>query len=158
MCSKRENWCDSGSGSNFDGFLYVMNHSTSGKYIALFPKEDTGLDNRIDKSKVYLLPMTDSGWLKIEGPAGYEVTYWLVSPAKMTGDGTGSFAIPKLPSDFKPLDVTITPRCDDSIFRARGECLDIDAGAAAVRDTGDLPGNLSGMKEAQPRELTVTKV
>ena len=33
--------------TNFDGYLYVMNQSTSGTYEQLFPREETGQDNRI---------------------------------------------------------------------------------------------------------------
>ena len=33
--------------TNFDGYLYVMNQSTSGKYEQLFPRDETGQDNRI---------------------------------------------------------------------------------------------------------------
>ena len=34
--------------STFAGFLYVMNHGTSGAYDLLFPRADTGADNSIE--------------------------------------------------------------------------------------------------------------
>ena len=33
--------------------------------------------------------MTESGWFRIEGPAGHEVVYWVVSPAKLSDSGSG---------------------------------------------------------------------
>jgi hypothetical protein len=142
---------------SFAGYLYVMDHSTSGKYLLLFPKEETGLDNRIVADRSYLLPMTESGWFRVEGPAGHEVLYWFVSPARLNEPGAGTFPIPKLPAEAPPLDPAITPRCDDAIFRARGECLDVTAGAKPIRDQDEVPANLSGLPGAGARELTVTK-
>jgi hypothetical protein len=147
---------------SFAGYLYVMDRSTSGKYLLLFPKEDTGLDNRIEADRSYLLPMTESGWFRVEGPAGHEILYWFVSPARLNEPRAGAFPIPKLPAEAAPLDPAITPRCDDAIFRARGECLDATAGAKPIRNRDEVPANLSGLaaaglNDAGPRELTVTK-
>ena len=60
--------------TNFDGFLYVMNQSTSGKYEQLFPREETGQDNRITANKEYQVPATSTAF-RIAGPAGHEVVY-----------------------------------------------------------------------------------
>src|SRR5664280_1648729 len=65
--------------ANFDGYLYVMNQATSGKYETLFPREDTGEQNRIEPGKEYVVPATQ-GWFRITGPPGYDVLYWLVTP------------------------------------------------------------------------------
>lgn len=135
--------------ANFPGYLYVLNQSTSGKGVLLFPKEETGLDNRIDKDREYLMPMTDSGWFKMEGPAGHEVTYWVVSPAKLSGR-------PQLVDATVPPASAMTPRCDDSIFQARGDCIDVTAGPQPVKSREDVPESLSGLV-ATPRELTMTK-
>lgn len=138
--------------ANFPGYLYVLNHSTSGRDVLLFPKEETGLDNRIDKDREYLMPMTESGWFRMEGPAGHEVTYWVVSPAKLTGR-LGSLSQETAP----PPASSMTPRCDDSIFRARGDCVDVTAGPQPVRSRAEVPESLSGLIGANPRELTMTK-
>src|SRR5947209_19670511 len=66
--------------ANFAGYLYVINRSTSGKYTLLFPKDETGRNNRVEPSAEYVLPATKDGWFRIEGPAGHEVVYWLMSP------------------------------------------------------------------------------
>ena len=138
--------------ANFPGYLYVLNHSTSGRDVLLFPKEDTGLDNRIDKDREYIMPMTESGWFKMELPAGHEVTYWVVSPRKLSGrlgEIGGDATVPAASS--------MTPRCDDSIFQARGDCVDVTAGPQPVKRREDVPESLSGLIGANPRELTVTK-
>ena len=135
--------------ANFPGYLYVLNHSTSGKGVLLFPKEDTGLDNRIDKDREYLMPMTESGWFKMEGPAGHEVTYWVVSPAKLNGRPMSDATV--------PAPASMTPRCDDSIFRARGDCIDVTAGPHPVKTRDEIPESLSALVPAQPRELTMTR-
>ena len=139
--------------ANFPGYLYVLNHSTSGRDVLLFPKEETGLDNRIDKDREYLMPMTESGWFKMEGPAGHEVTYWVVSPLKL-GGRLGPLAGEEMPP---PAASSMTPRCDDSIFQARGDCVDVTAGPQPVKSRADVPESLTGLIGANPRELTMTK-
>jgi hypothetical protein len=42
--------------TNFDGYLYVLNQSTSGKYEQLFPRQETGQNNRIEAGKQYQVP------------------------------------------------------------------------------------------------------
>ena len=69
--------------TNFDGYLYVMNQSTSGTYEQLFPRDETGQDNRISASREYQVPATSAAF-RIAGPAGYETVYWLVTPARLT--------------------------------------------------------------------------
>src|SRR5579863_1829601 len=69
--------------TNFDGYLYVMNQSTSGKYEQLFPREETGQDNRITANQEYQVPATSTAF-RIAGPSGYEIVYWLVTPARLT--------------------------------------------------------------------------
>src|SRR6516165_1748918 len=46
--------------TNFDGYLYVTNQSTSGKYEQLFPRDETGQDNRIVKDTEYRVPATST--------------------------------------------------------------------------------------------------
>jgi len=69
--------------TNFDGFLYVMNQSTSGKYEQLFPRQDTGQENKVAASREYLVPATSTAF-RIAGPPGHEIVYWLVTPARLT--------------------------------------------------------------------------
>lgn len=128
--------------TNFDGFLYVTNYSSSGKYGQLFPREETGRDNRIASGQPYQVPETATVF-KIAGPAGYETVYWLVSPTRLT-------APPATPA-AKPL--TLSPRCDDAILKARGDCIDSSAGPKLIPREVELPQDLAQAAGDGRREL-----
>jgi hypothetical protein len=103
--------------TNFDGYLYVTNQSTSGKYDQLFPREDTGQENRVSAGQEYQVPAISAAF-RIAGPAGHEVVYWLVSPSTLSS----------APPAARQKPLTMIPRCDDSVLRARGDCVDHSAG------------------------------
>jgi Domain of unknown function (DUF4384) len=103
--------------TNFDGYLYVSNRGSSGKYEQLFPRPETGEDNRILAGKEYEAPATAS-LFRIAGPPGYELVYWLVSPSPLSA-GAAEHHGPAL---------RLEPRCDDAILKARGDCVDSSAG------------------------------
>src|SRR5262249_8322749 len=128
--------------TNFDGFLYVTNYSSSGKYGQLFPREDTGQNNQIASGQPYQVPATSSVF-RIAGPAGYETVYWLVSPA-------GRSAPPGTPN-AEPL--TLSPRCDDAILKARGDCIDSSAGPKLIPREVELPEDLAQAAGDSRREL-----
>src|SRR5574340_1382650 len=123
--------------SNFDGYLYVLNHSTSGKYEQLFPRQETGRENRITASREYLVPATQTAF-RIAGPPGYEVLYWMVSPVAIAPQ-------PPPPPEERREPKTLIPRCDDAILRSRGECIDHAAGPKLVPRGAALPGSLAGL-------------
>jgi len=135
--------------TNFSGFLYVMNHGTAGTYELLFPRTDTGSDNRVEAGKEYVVPATE-GWFRIGGPAGQDVMYWLVSPIAMPG---GYQRLPPPPPHDPDKRSSLRPRCDDHVLKARGECIDNSAGVRPVEQGEKLPSNLSGVAGATPREL-----
>ena len=113
--------------SNFKGYLYVINHSTSGTSTLLFPRQDTGSMNQIEAGKEYVVPATQ-GAFRVEGPEGYDVISWMVSPVML--------AAPSLPERTEPATpVEMKPRCDDSIFKARGDCVDTAAGPKPQADS-----------------------
>lgn len=125
-----------------DGYLYVMDLNTSGKYEVLFPRPETGNDNRIAKGKDYIMPATSNGWFEISGPAGREVIYFVLSPIELTIGQMQNRATANLPPQgIAPS--SMQPRCDDAVFRARGECVDAGAGPKTV-----------GPSEALPRDIT----
>ncbi len=135
--------------TNFDGYLYVMNQSTSGTYEQLFPREETGQDNRITAGKEYSVPATATAF-RIAGPAGHEIVYWLVTPARLTD------APPRLgppPVDRKPAPLKLIPRCDDAVLRARGDCIDTSAGPKLVPRGEDVPPNLAQAGGQNPAGL-----
>ena len=135
--------------TNFDGYLYVMNQSTSGKYEQLFPREETGQDNRIAAGKEYQVPATNSVF-RIAGPAGHETVYWLVTPARLT-DGPPRYA--PIPPGQKTAPPALLPRCDDAILRSRGDCIDTSAGPRLVPRDVPLPKNLAGAAPQSPQNL-----
>jgi hypothetical protein len=125
--------------TNFDGYLYVMNQSTSGTYEQLFPRDETGRDNRISASREYQVPATSAAF-RIAGPAGYETVYWLVAPARLTDSVPRS----QPPPAAKAAPPTLIPRCDDTILKSRGDCVDPSAGPKLVPRGEALPQNLTG--------------
>ena len=139
--------------TNFDGYLYVMNQSTSGKYEQLFPREETGQDNRVVGGRDYSVPSTASVF-RIAGPAGFEIVYWLITPARLTD------APPRLgppPAEHKAAPPTLIPRCDDTLLRARGECIDSSAGLKLVPRGEDVPRNLAQAAGQNPDNLIVMR-
>ena len=106
---------------DFDGSLYVMERGTSGAVALMFPKDETGLDNKVQKGKTYVIPATEDGWFRVTGPPGHDIVYWFVTPV------TTAAHAPALPAP----PAAITPRCNDALFRARGDCIDSSAGPKA---------------------------
>jgi hypothetical protein len=133
--------------TNFDGYLYVMNQGTSGKYEQLFPREETGRDNRVLASKEYQVP-ANSVSFRIGGPPGHEVVYWMVTPARLT-DASPTNPPPAMPSTPPVL----MPRCDDTILKARGDCVDPTAGPKLVPRGEALPQNLAQGLSKEQRDL-----
>ena len=135
--------------STFKGYLYVTNYGTSGQYALLFPGEATGRKNLVQAFTEYLVPATNAQF-RISGPAGYESIYWLISPVTL---GNPMDVTPARPSNYRP--PVLRPRCDDTTLRARGLCLDLQAGPRAIGETDKVPGNLEKMRNASSRELTI---
>jgi len=136
--------------TNFAGALYVMNQGTGGAYTKLFPREDTGMANRIAPGREYLVPATD-GAFRVEGPPGHDVIYWVVQPV----DDYVPLAPP--PTHMAKAMETLTPRCDDTILRAKGDCVDSSAGPQAVGDKGQLPENIQKSAGDTSKDLVFMK-
>ncbi len=133
--------------ANFDGYLYVTNQGTTGAHTMLFPREETGRDNNVKAGRDYLVPATQA-WFRVAGPPGYDIVYWLVSPLPLG-------AVPPPPKKTAP--PRLIPRCDDAIFRARGDCIDSAAGPRSVTGKETLPENLAGVPGAASRELVIMR-
>lgn len=132
---------------SFGGFLYVMNQGTSGDYTTLFPRDDTGRENRIEPGNEYLIPSTD-GAFRISGPAGHDVVYWMATPIAVA-EPTRYRPLPP-PPDSGPPPKNLLPRCDDTILRARGDCIDTSAGPQQAEA---LPQNFEGARSLEKRQL-----
>jgi hypothetical protein len=136
--------------TNFDGYLYVTNLSSSGNYQQLFPGAEAGEDNQVASGKEYLVPATSTVF-RVTGPPGYETVYWLVTPSRIK---EGAPRIPQVPPNTKaPAPIHITPRCDDTILRARGDCVDTSAGPKLVPRDVELPKGLASAAGQSRRDL-----
>ncbi len=143
--------------ANFEGYLYVLNHSTSGKYEQLFPRGETGENNQIKADRDYNVPATEA-LFRIAGPPGREMVYWLVSPISLNDAGAAGYVpLPPPPPEDKRLPSNLTPRCDDGIFRARGDCVDSSAGPQRIAPGESIPPNLAGTKDLTPRDLVIMR-
>jgi hypothetical protein len=133
--------------ANFSGFLYVTNQSTSDRTTLLFPRQDTGSDHRIVANREYLIPATTQGSFRVDGPEGYDIVSWLVSPVEL-GRPDSPPPVPSPPGK-------LTPRCDDTIFRARGTCVDSSAGPQAVASAAKNDKKSEGLVVIREKESSV---
>jgi hypothetical protein len=136
--------------TNVDGYLYVTDLGSSGKSSTLFPHADTGQDNHVTASKDYQIPSTDSVVFRVAGPPGYDVVTFVVNPHK----GGVTSAGPPRP---RP---NLIPRCDDSLLRARGDCIDSSAGPKPNESSRDLVFMREGQQTvvSSPSPLTAPVV
>ena len=112
--------------SDTAGYLYVINEGTSGTTTTLFPSAEAGTDNRIEAGREYLIP-DNQGAFRLTGPAGFDTVYWIVSPVRLHGEMPRYKPLPPPPAAGSGPD-NLRPRCDDAIWKARGECVDTSAG------------------------------
>jgi Domain of unknown function (DUF4384) len=136
--------------SHYAGFLYVLDHGTSGRLSTVFPSTDTGSDNRLKPDQSYLVPAVEEGWFEVQGPAGFDVLYFLLSPTELAKPAGGSFLMPGPVSSLRP-------RCNDKVFRARGECTDDSAGLSAVPANQPLPAQIAPLAGSASRDIIFTK-
>lgn len=132
--------------SHYTGFLYVLDQGSSGKFSTVFPSQEAGRENRLRAGEEYLVPALEGGWFEVEGPPGFDVLYFLLSPSALPSPAVSSFAAPGPASSLRP-------RCNDEIFKARGECTDDTAGPAAVPRGAVLPAPLAPMAQGAARDL-----
>jgi hypothetical protein len=140
--------------ATFDGYLYVINSGTSGGQSLLFPGDATGRNNRVEAGREYLIPTAAGASFQVAGPAGHDVVYWLISPVPLDGNPAAALSGNRAPRPAPKL----IPRCDQSIFRARGLCIDSSAGPRNVADPAALPDAIStSAPNLQARELVIVQ-
>ncbi|HEY7303582.1 MAG TPA: DUF4384 domain-containing protein [Bryobacteraceae bacterium] len=142
--------------SAVDGYLYVMNRGSSGSWQQLFPRDELAQSRRVTGSKQYLVPASGTGWFQVTGPPGYDNVYFLISPVDLgkSPSGAGRQQSPSAEADAAAF-ATATPRCDDELFRARGECLDTHAGLKPLDKGEALPDRFSQFSGTTSRDLIV---
>ena len=131
--------------TNFDGYLYVTNQSTS--------RQSTSSCSRARKpARTTASPPARNtrcrpppAAFRIAGPAGHEMVYWLVSPARLT-DGAAARLVRQRQKLTPP---TLIPRCDDTICASRGDCIDHSAGPKLVPRGDDIAAEPRRGRRAQ---------
>ncbi len=126
-------FCGFRSRVTFQGYLYVVDKGTTGETNTLFPGASAiPGDNRIEDGKTYAVPANGDGWFEVSGPAGFDILYFLVSTTPIAVQSTPAAEGQNAGTEGKtePLPPGMLPRCDDEIFKARGECIDASAGVA----------------------------
>lgn len=142
--------------SDVNGFLYVLDRGSSGQWRQLFPRDELTQSRRVSAGHDYLIPASGSGWFEVSGPSGYDSVYFLISPidlGKTLPEGSQS-ASDSETNDAAAL-AAATPRCDDELFRSRGECLDSNAGLKPLAKGEALPGKFSDLPVENSRDLIV---
>lgn len=140
--------------SRVAGFLYVLDKGTSGTTATLFPG-GSAAGNRIEPNHDYLVPAEGSGWFEVSGPSGFDVLYFLVSdtPIELPAAAAGG-QNQEMPEALPP--PGMLPRCDDAIFKARGECVDSSAGVAPLAPGAAVPRELIPLAKSASRDIILT--
>jgi len=101
-----------------------------------------------------VVPAMGDGWFEVSGPSGFDTIYLLVSSTPIS---IPPAALPEAqePSD-KALPSNLLPRCNDEIFKARGECLDSSAGASALPPDAPVPRELIPFAKSASRDIILT--
>jgi hypothetical protein len=144
--------------SRIDGYLYVVDKGTTGSTAVLFPGTSAATNtNHIEMNRSYLVPADGDGWFEVSGPAGFDTLYFLVSATAIalpvgsqpeSPDSTHPQATPPPPP-------ALLPRCDDAIFKARGECLDGSAGVAPLPPDAAVPRELVPLARTASRDIVL---
>jgi hypothetical protein len=129
--------------SSASGYLYVLDRTTSGETIWLFPLGGQGQSSRVEADTDYLVPGI-KGSFEVDGPPGFDVTYWVLSPVPIYHATAPAFG--RQPN-------TLVPRCRPEWLQARGICTDDRAGPHAVNLTEDAPVPLPRSERLVAREL-----
>ncbi len=144
--------------SQIEGYLYVVDRGTTGSTAILFPGTgNAAASNRIEMNQGYLVPADGDGWFEVSGPTGFDTLYFLVSASTIAlpvspDNGAGS----KTVHPQGPPPANLLPRCDDAIFKARGECLDASAGVAPLASDAAIPRELIPLAHTASRDIVLT--
>ena len=141
--------------SDVNGFLYVLDRGSSGQWRQLFPRDELTQSRRVSAGHDYLIPASGSGWFEVDGPSGYDNVYFLISPVDLgkTLPGGNQNASSNEANDAAAALAAATPRCDDELFRSRGECLDSNAGLKPLAKGEALPDKFSDLPVENSRDL-----
>ncbi|MGB6686929.1 MAG: DUF4384 domain-containing protein [Terracidiphilus sp.] len=144
--------------SRIAGYLYVVDKGTTGETATLFPiSSATEGNNRIEPGQNMVVPANGDGWFEVSGPSGFDTIYLLVSASPIAippASPNGSITEP--PQATSPPPPDLLPRCDDQIFKARGECIDASAGVAPLAPDAPVPRELIPLARTAARDIILT--
>jgi len=145
--------------SHIAGYLYVVDKGTTGEIDTLFPAADAeNSSNRIEPDQTKSVPANGDGWFEVTGPSGFDILYFLVSatPIALPPAASPSGQSLESPENTAPPPPGLLPRCDDAIFKARGDCIDASAGIAPLPPGAPLPRELAPLAGSASRDIILT--
>ena len=143
--------------SRIAGYLYIVDKGTTGQTTTLFPvASGTGGQNRIEPDQTMVVPAIGDGWFEVSGPSGFDTIYLLVSstPILIPPAAVPESQEPENPQSAPPSN--LLPRCDDEIFKARGECIDASAGVRPLPSDAAVPRELIPFAKSAARDIILT--
>jgi len=141
--------------SQLAGYLYIVDKGTTGETATLFPATDTpDASNRIEPGQNMVVPADGDGWFEVSGPPGFDTVYILVSADPIAiPPAPASGRTQEAPQNETPPPPNLLPRCDDAIFKARGECVDKSAGVAPLPPNASVPRELVPLARTAARDI-----
>jgi hypothetical protein len=131
--------------TSMSGYLYVLDRSSSGENVWLFPRSGQGQMSRVEAGPEYLIP-GGKGSFVVGGAPGFDVTYWVLSPVPIEARAADAPASATQPS-------TLVPRCRTGELQARGICTDERAGPRPAKHAEDAPIALPPSERLIARDL-----
>jgi len=132
--------------SSRGGHLYVLNRNSDGHSTWLYPRPAEGQRSRVEPGPDYLVPGTKGSFI-VGGAPGFDITYWILSPASIETREGEKPAFGSQPS-------TLEPRCRTEILKSRGLCMDDRAGPGPITRLDDAPLKVLLSTPLVSRELT----
>jgi hypothetical protein len=141
--------------SRIAGYLYVVDKGTTGQTTTLFPvATGSGSQNKIEPDQTMVVPAMGDGWFEVSGPSGFDIIYLLVSSSPILIPPATAPEVQETPQSTLP--PNLLPRCNDEIFKARGECIDPSAGAAPLPPDAPVPRELVPFAKSAARDIILT--
>ena len=141
--------------SHLAGYLYVVDKGTTGAIATLFPASGGAEgSNRVAPNQSYLVPANGEGWFSVSGPSGFDTLYFLVSDRPINLPRAAAPA--QTPESTEAPPPGMLPRCNDKIFKARGDCLDDSAGVAPLAPGSPVPRELVPLARIASRDIILT--
>jgi Domain of unknown function (DUF4384) len=131
-------------GASFSGYLYILNHSSSGKVSWLFPVSGNS-SNRVDSGHAVLIPGAD-GFYTIGGPRGFDTLYWILRSTP--------FVVPEVDAEQLDTPSTLISRCPEEERQKELACVDNNAGPKPLADPKKLQAALGIPSSLVARDLT----